>query len=379
VFIRANAPVFGASNTLPFQGKEWQINFNTRYLHSYSHYSGTQYQFQRKDLGTYVINNQAAVDLGVAYSFTPQLSAWFSVPYVDASWSIPLPTAGPTGTGPRSEQNGRGIGDVIFGARYWTVDPAIHRHGNFSVGLGVKAPTGKYDVTDEYPLFNGTNPSEKAVDQSVQPGDGGWGGLLDLQGYYAWNHVSFYASGTYLANPRNTNGTPSIVDGLGFGANPAFADINVNSVPDNYLLRAGTIFPFGGGKFAASAGFRMEGLPRYDFFGRSDGWRRPGYETFFEPGFVWMWGGNSLSLYVPLALVRNRRPNPYTGNEGDATFPDYIVLTGYSYRFPPKGGRPASAPRESAPTPPGTPPATPAAPPAAPSGGGGAPMEACAE
>jgi hypothetical protein len=378
--------VFGASNTLPFQGKEWQINFNTRYLHSYSHYSGTQYQFQRKDLGTYVINNQAAVDLGAAYSFTPQLSAWLSVPYVDASWSIPLPTAGPTGTGPRSEQNGRGIGDVIFGARYWTVDPAVHRHGNFSVGLGVKAPTGKYDVTDEYPLFNGTNPSEKAVDQSVQPGDGGWGGVLDLQGYYAWNHASFYASGTYLANPRNTNGTPSIVTGLGFGSTPANESINTNSVPDNYLVRAGTIFPFGGGKFAASAGFRMEGLPRYDFFGRSDGWRRPGYETFFEPGFVWMWGGNSLSLYVPLALVRNRRPNPYTGAEGDATFPDYIVLTGYSYRFPPKGGRPVEPDRKTPETPvapaappaPGTPRASGTAPPA-PSPGGAAPLQACAE
>jgi hypothetical protein len=335
VLIRANAPVFGASNTLPFQAKEWQIGLNTRYLHSYSHYNGTQYQYQRKDLGNYVINNQLGLDISAAYSFTPQLSLWFGVPYIDASWSIPLPTQ--PQTGPRSEQNARGIGDLILGARYWTLDPAKHRRGNFSVGLGVKAPTGSYDVEDDYPLFDGTNPTRKAVDQSIQPGDGGWGGILDLQGYFAWTHVSFYASGTYLANPRDTNGTPSIVAGLGLSANPAFSNLLVNSVPDNYLLRAGTVFPFRGGRYSASAGFRMEGLPRYDVFGRSDGWRRPGYETFFEPGFIYSVGRNTFSLYVPLALVRNRRPNPYTGMEGDATFPDYIVLAGYSYRFPPRG------------------------------------------
>jgi hypothetical protein len=344
--------VFGASNTLPFQAREWQLGVNTRYLHSYSHYNGTQYQFQRKDLGNYVINNQQAVEVSAAYSFTPQLSLWFGVPYVDASWSIPLPTGGPTGTGPRSEQNGRGLGDIAIGARYWTVDPAKHQHGNFSVGLGVKAPTGDYNVVDNYPLFNGTNPTKKAVDQSVQPGDGGWGGILDLQGYYAWTHVSWYASGTYLANPRDTNGTDSIVVGLGFGANPSFSNLTVNSVPDNYLLRTGTVFPFHGGEYSASFGFRMEGLPRYDIIGRSDGWRRPGYETFFEPGFIWTKNRNTVSFYMPMALVRNRRPNPYTGMEGDATFPDYIYLLGYSYRFPPRGG--ASKPAEE---PAGSPPA----------------------
>jgi hypothetical protein len=197
--------------------------------------------------------------------------------------------------------------------------------------------------------------------------------VLDLQGYYVWKNASVYASGTYLANPRDTNGTPSIVTGLGLGSVPANESINTNSVPDSYLLRAGTIYSFKGGEYAVSAGFRMEGLPRYDFFGRSDGFRRPGYETFFEPGFIWTTGGNSFSVYVPLALVRNRRPNPYTGAEGDATFPDYIVLMGYSYRFPPKGGAVEAAPKGPSPVSPGAPPSL------QPSSGGGTPVEACAE
>jgi peroxiredoxin len=36
---------------------------------------------------------------------------------------------------------------------------------------------------------------------------------------------------------------------------------------------------------------------------------------------------------VPIGYYRNRFPNPYTGNRGDATFPKYIVLASYGYRF----------------------------------------------
>ena len=84
---------------------------------------------------------------------------------------------------------------------------------------------------------------------------------------------------------------------------------------------------------ALSLGFRIEGLPRYDLFGDSHGWRRPGYETFIEPGILYSHGRSTWSLYVPKGLVRNRRPNPYSGAPGDATFPDYILLFGYAYRF----------------------------------------------
>jgi len=47
---------------------------------------------------------------------------------------------------------------------------------------------------------------------------------------------------------------------------------------------------------------------------------------------------------VPIALKRNRRPDPYTGAAGDATFPNHIYLVSYTHRF----GGPASAPREGA-------------------------------
>jgi len=140
----------------------------------------------------------------------------------------------------------------------------------------------------------------------------------------------------------------------------------VNSVPDQYVLRTGVSFALGQSPFAAALGFRMEGVPRYDLIGDSHGWRRPGYESYVEPGFLFTHGRSTWSIYVPRALVRNRRPNPYTGNAGDATFPDYVVIMGYSYRF----GGASPAPSRTAPEP--AEPRMPGAQPAAPSSGASA-------
>jgi len=340
VLIRQNAPVFGASGkVLPDKG-ELQIDLAFRGLHSDDHYNGTVYQSHRKELGNYVVNNQRILDLSATYSLTRRLALSASVPYVDASWSIPSPVNPP---GERREQNASGIGDVVLSGRFWLMNPDKHPSANISVGLGCKVPTGDYDQKDRYPdLRTGLNTSNKVVDQSIQPGDGGWGITFEVQGYRAWRHVTLFGSGNYLANPRDTNGADSIIVGAGLGANPTFSEVLVNSVPDSYLLRLGTAFPIKGG-LSLSAAFRMEGLPRYDLIGDSHGWRRPGYETFFEPGIVYTRGASTWSLHVPIAIVRNRQVAPYSGFPGDATFPDLIVLAGYSHRFAP-GGRHAPPP-----------------------------------
>ena len=333
--------MFGASDTLPQQGRDWVFSFGYRGLTSNDHYSGTQFQYARKANETYVENTQQLYDLNATYFFNNRWSASLSVPVVNASWSLPTPIA-PVPPGPRAEQNSSGVGDVIASGRFWAFDPVKHPRGNLSIGLGVKAPTGDYKNEDTYPNINGTNDTEKVVDISIQPGDGGWGYLFDLQGYMAWKRVSWYSSGTYLINPRDTNGADSIIVGL-VGNSPAFGTRVENTVPDQYLLRTGALFPVGQTKLGLTLGFRMEGLPRYDLVGDSHGFRRPGYETFLEPGFVYTIGRQTLSLYVPIGLVQNRLPDPYTGNAGDATFPEYIILAGYSYHFTP-GGLPSRRP-----------------------------------
>jgi len=330
VLIRQTAPVFGvASKLVPSKG-DWQMSLSYRGLKSDTHYSGDQRQRQRERQGTYVINTQQALDIGVSYSATDRLSFSLGIPIVRSSWAVPTPIR-PV-PGPRAKQEASGLGDVSLTGRYWAFAPES-RH-NVSLGLGVKAPTGDYDATQEYPNIDGTNSTVKAVDQSVQPGDGGWGILFDVQAFQQFSKATLFASGTYLANPRDTNGTPSIIVGLGV-ATPALAreGVLVNSVPDQYLVRMGAVVPFGKTGFGASLAYRVEGLPRYDLIGDSHGWRRPGYEMFAEPGLAYSKGSSTWSLNVPVGFYRNRRPNPYSGREGDATFPDFIVLTGVSYRF----------------------------------------------
>ncbi len=331
MLIRQTAPVFGAASKLVPEAGEWGVSLSYRDLTSDRHFSGTEHQRLREREGTYVVNTQQALDLGVSYSVTDRLGFTLGIPVVKSSWAVPTPIRPVPGA--RAKQEASGLGDISLTGRYWAFAPES-RH-NVSLGLGVKAPTGDHNVTQAYPNIDGTNLAVKAVDQSVQPGDGGWGILFDVQAFRQYSKVTLFASGTYLANPRDTNGTPSIIDGLGLRNTPGYAQegLLVNSVPDSFLVRMGGIAPLGKTGLGASLAYRIEGLPRYDLIGDSHGWRRPGHEMFVEPGLAYSKGNSTWSLNVPIGFYRNRQPNPYSGREGDATFPDYILLTGVSHRF----------------------------------------------
>jgi hypothetical protein len=331
VLIRQNGPVFGPSEK-PYMSKgTWQLNAQFRMLRSDDHYNGTVYQEQRDRIGNYVINKQKMLDIGVTYALTERLNLSLAVPVVAASWSLPSPSA-PV-PGPRYKQEGHGIGDLSLSGRFWLFSTESTKH-NIQVGLGIKLPTGNSNAKSVYPDFNTKNLQLKSVDISAQPGDGGTGAILDVQGFQVVNRVFFFGGFTYLVNPRDTNNTPSIISGLGLGSNPAYAGLLVNSVPDQYMLRGGAAVPVPKIKgLSASMGVRMEGLPRYDLIGASHGWRRPGRAAFMEPGLLFTRGNYAFNLNVPVTFYRNRMPNAYTNAPGDATFPEYIVLAGVSYRF----------------------------------------------
>ena len=87
----------------------------------------------------------------------------------------------------------------------------------------------------------------------------------------------------------------------------------MNSVPDQYLTRLGASVGIWKG-IGGSVAWRMEGLRRYDLFGDSHGWRRPGTEMFIEPGVSYQYGGHTFTFNVPIGYYYNRQPNPYTGN-----------------------------------------------------------------
>jgi hypothetical protein len=336
--------VLGAATSPYQQPGEWQVAVAARSLESDTHYRLDDRQHEREELGTYVINRQHALDISGTYALSERLSVAVAVPFISASWSIPTPTA--PRLGPRAQQDGQGIGDVSVVGRYWLFDTRKHRNGNLGVGVGVKVPTGEYAEQDMYPDRNGQNNRLRYVDQSVQPGDGGWGLMLEAQGFKRFGRAQLVGSGAYLANPRDTNGTPSLtVARLPPGVVPAAnqSDRLVNSVPDQYLARVGAAIGVGRG-FALASAYRVEGQRRYDLLGKSHGFRRPGVAMFIEPGVSYSRHGQTISLSFPIAFYQNRKPDPYTGLRGDATFPKYIVLASYGWRFGGKVRAPGAAP-----------------------------------
>jgi hypothetical protein len=168
------------------------------------------------------------------------------------------------------------------------------------------------------------------ADQSMQPGDGGWGLLFATQGYKRLWHSGFgYMQGQYLVNPMNTNGVATFRRQPGQG---------VMSVADQYLWRAGLAqaVPKLRG-VAASFGVRDEGVPAHDLIGGNDGFRRPGYIVSIDPGFMVNFRRDTLTVNGPWAVARNREPsvteikNGTTG--GDAFFADYTVIVSLAHHF----------------------------------------------
>jgi len=335
VLIRQNGPVFGSSNPYASRG-ETQVDVSTRNLRSTDHFVGTEEQLQRQSLDTFVENTQHMIDVSVTRQMAERLSMTVALPFVAASWGIPSPTS-PV-PGPRADEASHGLGDLTVGARYWLLPTSKFKTGNIAAGASLKMPTGNAGYKAIYVDRNGQNPMPRYVDQSVQPGDGGWGVVMQLQGFKTVGRVAqVFASATYLMNPRDTNDTTSgSINRTPTALLPpdtSPTSTSFNSVPDQFMANAGVAVPLGRSGIAASIAWRLEGLPRYDLIGESHGFRRPGAEMFIEPGISFAKGRRIYGFQMPIAYYRNRFPNPYTGSLGDATFPNYIFLASVGYRF----------------------------------------------
>lgn len=312
------------------QSGQFQFTAGYRYLYSYKHFVGTTEQKQRVAEGTDVRNYSHSLDFGLTYALNTRMSVSLNVPYNDNARSSMYEHYGNSvevnPTRARFFTNSNGIGDMRLTATYWMLNPLTHLKGNFALGVGVKAPTGDANVQDDFHKLD-KNKKEyiqrKAVDQSIQLGDSGWGYSVELQGYQTLFHnASLYYNGFYLFSPKGVNEVTNL------------------SVPDQFAGRVGMnylLLPKQG--IAVSLGGRIEGLPAIDLIGKSEGSRRPGYIVSVEPGITWMNEHHTLGLNVPYALIRNRtkswsdRQDPTGQKHGDAAFADYFVSATYSYRF----------------------------------------------
>lgn len=342
--------MFGASSPY-LQPHHFQLDTTFRALKtSFPNFTGYR---KNNSITSGVRNKQEITELVGTYQVNKQASLSFAIPFVNGSFSylygnvpkpfLKFPTAfqDPLHNRPRTRMRGRGVGDMTLVAHTWLFPTKRYTTGNVQVGFGVKFPTGHFDEKSVFPQIDGSNNRVHSNDQSIQPGDGGYGIITDISAFKmvrlpVIKAATFYGFGTYLINPRNTNGAPSIIQGLlgqKAGQKALPAEIT-NSVPDQYLgeLGASIPVPFIKGLYHSYA-CRIEGVPTKDWIGGSSGFRRPGFVLFQEPGFSYSYGKNVWSFNMPVRVFQNVMTVQVDHRHADATLAHVIFLARYTRRF----------------------------------------------
>lgn len=305
---------------------------NFRYFKSFRHFRGTEEEEQRVEQGTQVINHSYFMDLSFTYAFANRFYASLTVPFVYHERSS-LYEHGGNALGDRHKTYAKGLADMRIAAGYWLFSQEKHPRTNMALALGVKFPTGEDGATGKF--YNQGPEKDQivvhAVDQSIQPGDGGLGVTVEMQGYHQIGE-RFVVNGSfyYLINPREDNGVRKS------------ATSDPYASPDQYAARLGLTCSTVLHGLDAYLGGRMECVPVYDLIGGSNAYRRPGYVISVEPGLSYSIKNFVVNLSVPVALERNRtqsyldkQKERETGepHHGDAAFADYLINAGVTYRF----------------------------------------------
>ena len=299
------------------------ITTGFRTYSSFRHYIGTVYQVQRQTEHSAVVNHVDLFEEDLNYQLTPRLSMIATIPAMEATRHGQASTTNFYRSG--------GIGDVTAGVQTWIFRPPTENHGNVSLSGQLKFPTGINDAKGRKVLSNGTTQVEP-FDESIQPGDGTWGFSLATEAYHPviWQTTAYF-TGSWLFSPQDTTGVQTF--------RPAPGE-DVVSATDQYLWRGGFSRPVTGVKLlrglALSMGGRMEGVPVRDAFGKSDGFRRPGYVISIEPGMMYGRGRYMFYASGPWAMERNRKTSVAdyaNGTHGDAAFADYTIIAGLSRTF----------------------------------------------
>ena len=315
----------GESRLTDLGAHEWRVAVGYRYLHGNQFFVADQVNSTFAPFGQPIIYHIHSADVTVTYAATDRFSLSLTVPVLDGTQSaVRADTV-------RHAAHAFGLGDISLVGSAWLLNPQTHATGNVALGVGVKAPTGSNKYTDNF--FRADHSSiQYPVDQSIQPGDGGWGVILQVQAFRRMFARAFaYVAGAYLISPR------ALSDVLRPPPSTVYW-----SVPDVYSGRVGLMYgllPQQG--LSVSLGGRIDGIPYHDLIGGGDeGFRRPGHVVFLDPGVALTRGKSTFTFSTPIrvsgsladsATVRpNGSPSP-TRASGDLA--RMLIFVGYSRRF----------------------------------------------
>jgi hypothetical protein len=305
--------------------KTWQAQFSYQYGYSYQLFVGDQRNDAAGPFGQPPQRRVNLFNLDLAYGVTNRLGVGLTLPFMSGGGAVQMGT-------PESHQaydfHAGGIGDVSVGGEYWLSDPAVPSRVQGSVGLGIQAPTGSDAVTGTV-YVPGQGDQERPIDESFQPGNGGWILLLRAQGTAQITGPLFaYASGYYgMSLTEHTE----VVQG---GA--------LRGVPDTYSGRLGAAYLLPilqglGQGVVLSFGGLINGVTVKDVVGGGDlYWRRPGYEVYVAPGLTWTLGPNMANITIPVRVYQNKLDSlldQSLGRHIGAGFVPWLFQATYARRF----------------------------------------------
>jgi len=242
---------------------DWVASLSARELHSSRHFVGDVEQTQRQAAGNQVINNQVFLDLGVQYALSPQWSLQLAVPFTFSDRSMLAPT---NYNSFRYHTQAAGLGDLQLGPNFWIWNPKNNPKGNIQVGLALKVPTGENGATDTF--LTKTGPVNHPVDQSIQPGDGGWGFTTEVNAYQElFPKMVAYLQAFYLFNPENQSDVltwrdnSTTIPGM-VTSTPKQAAYyeHFMSIPDQYFARTGLSY-LAVPSWGEASAFTLDGSP----------------------------------------------------------------------------------------------------------------------
>jgi hypothetical protein len=300
----------------------WQLGLGYRYVSSDQLIVG---RGPRNDLapgGNPSKVHSQSLTTSFVYGVSDRLSLAVSAPISRGRLEFTYPD------GLRHQNTSAGLGEVSVAANYWLRNAhALQPGGNVAVSLGVKAPTGKNDVSGTFWKADGTS-VDFPVNQAIELGDGGWGYIVGVKGFRPLFERSYlYGGGTYIVNPKK------ITDVARSPGSPVRW-----AAPDTWDASAGlstlVSTPLG---LTLNLGALAYGTPRRDVIGgRDDGQRLPMMVVYTSPGIGITRGAHVFTFSVPLRTYMNFRPSyvdDATGFHGGGGLARRLFLSSFTTRF----------------------------------------------
>ena len=319
--VRFTTPSLGGQNGQDVAAHEWQLGLAYRRLRADQWFVGHAVSPERAPFGKPLSLNITSLDVSVRYGLTSRTNLALTIPFsrgVQTRFYA---------DGQSHRVSAQGMGDVNLIANGWLRNPEEGPSRNIALGVGVKAPTGNNNVNAAF--FTSTGTTRTPVDQSIQLGDGGWGIIVQMQAYNALRGNLFgYASGSYLMSPRTkTRVQFPTAGGVGSGMFLSVADV--------YSARLGTAYTLSPAHgLSASIGGRIDGIPLRDVIGGGDdGFRRPGYSLFADPGLTFSIGSSVVALSAPIRIGQEFRPDLTTGHPVGGDLARYLLFASYVIKF----------------------------------------------